>query len=252
MIGEHEQSSQHPVMCKGEHLPPLTHGAPHSVTMSNRRLLGSPPPEMSGESYIIYENAQMISELETKLVMVYHPVIYILEVCCLVLGVHEGASLHLYLDYKALYSALLLPEMMTQFKKRRRHVVIEFLLGRLAMERDSKDMHKWTLTLENPKKLCDIQYFSQNSGITVVNENNSSTHGSEVIRDATEQNVAVCPGDLAGLNTSYLVDTDCDRDRERRDELLYNLLRDHLKRLICDKPTDLAPFDLRRFYMDKR
>ncbi len=248
----HENNQNH-------HLPVLSTitATPQSLTSPpmTGRLLKSPPPELSGEPYIIYENAQMIAELETKLIMVYHPLSYTVEISCIILGVQEGNCLHLYLDYKALYAALLQPEMVSKFKKRRRNVAIEFLLGRLTIERDISDLNNWTLTLDNPKNIRDRRYFSQTASI-VGNESSSSVHinvrhGSQAPNDSRKSSMIPPKSSDTGETASVPSDAD-ELLKFRKDKMLDDRLRADLKRLIREKPIDLVPFDTHGFYLEKR
>ena len=222
---------------------------------------------------LIYENAHMISEFETKLVMIFHPASYTIEIACLMLGIREGNTLSLYIDYKALYAAVLQPDIVSKAKKRRRQVAIEFLLSRPVIlhgvhreneeDQDIVDLHHCKLTLRHPKSTPELTY-------TLVQKGAVPMKLLYEFKEAALKATGVAPiaavvtGGLSGgsasggfsstsnVNVSTKVSGKVDSEQLEllwKAKILEDRLDEELKKLMCvQKPLGMDAFDVHSFY----
>ncbi len=101
--------------------------------------------------HVIHDNAHMISELETRLLIIFWSNSMTIEVVCRVLGVKED-MVRMFVDYRSLYVAVIAPADLVKMKKSRKAHILDFLLVRLALIHDTVDQKKWVLTLRQPKE----------------------------------------------------------------------------------------------------
>lgn len=210
-----------------------------SPPLSARNHLISPRLELQQEPYVVYDNVQMVSDLETKLVMVYYPAYFTLEVVCVVQGVQEGNTLRLYLDYRMIYAALLQSDFVSRAKKRRRQLALDFLLPRLKIVRG---VDAWSLSLDNPKerryRRFDGSLSMKCSVASKKIDDNSISN-----RSTTRRMFANSDESTKGEDEEMLL--------HRKEKELDEKLLKELNKLIRDKPPQIPPLDIQAYFTTK-
>jgi hypothetical protein len=184
---------------------------------------------------VLYDNAHMISALETKLIILFWSQSLCIEVVCRTLGVHED-TVRIYIDYRQVYQHVVLNSDFNKLKKSRKVQILDYLLARLSLVVSDADdtVHKWKLTLKLPSK--DRRPSLSNAETTANPSNNIDAELGSSMNSHNNDN------DDKGEHR------DVEKERKKQTEKQ----QDVLLKLLCDIPSNISAFDINLYFLLKR